>query len=431
MKNQFFSTSLNFHFNLKRESKNTSPCTILVCYSFNHKQFKVNTRLKAFRKLWDAKNNEAIISLNLSNLDNKNNRILNERLEIIKKQLKELKNNISDNPHILESLNENVRNIVQGGDKTKNSAITLIRKAFEILYSQETTTKKQYYYQLNVFFNFLKNEIKNDDIESLNQETLNNFKEFLIKNGQATKTINGNCSLIRHIINFLAMHTDFKKYSIQKVEYISIRNTIKPLENKKVLLLESEIETLINLRLENRNESLIRWIFIMACFSGQRFSDMKAVFRTPLKKELEKEEEIIINTKKERTQAIVTYTPLMKQIRKNCPELQHEWVLLKDFNIIIKNIAQKANLNRIVRFSEARASNIIIEKEKPLHELISSHFARVYFINHEIMNNWDVNKLYLRTGHVNSKMIETTYNRVDGDMKKQLIEEEKKKLKKK
>ena len=75
------------------------------------------------------------------------------------------------------------------------------------------------------------------------------------------------------------------------------------------------------------------------------------------------------------------------------------------YNEAIRRIARKAGLNRtIVKIDSTQK-----EVKKPLHETISSHYARCTFITNMIKNGESPEEVRRMSGHASDEMIRTVY----------------------
>ena len=83
MGKQIFVNEITCHFNL-REPKSPKPTYIYFIVCIDGKQMKFSTGVKIYPNQWNKKKQEAFISFRLSELDNRNNQIVNEKIASIK-----------------------------------------------------------------------------------------------------------------------------------------------------------------------------------------------------------------------------------------------------------------------------------------------------------------------------------------------------------
>lgn len=89
MAGQIFINEVRCNFNL-REPKADKPTNIYLVASINNKQVKLATGVKVYPSQWNAKKQEAYVSVRLTELDNTNNTIANDKLNELKNSFVEL-----------------------------------------------------------------------------------------------------------------------------------------------------------------------------------------------------------------------------------------------------------------------------------------------------------------------------------------------------
>ena len=77
---QIFLNELKANFNLRKASGN-KPTLVYLVVSLNGKQYKLTTGLKVYPSMWDKKHQQAIISRKFSEMDNRNNMIVNAKIK--------------------------------------------------------------------------------------------------------------------------------------------------------------------------------------------------------------------------------------------------------------------------------------------------------------------------------------------------------------
>ena len=82
MKQQFV-REIRGHFNL-RKPKGGKPTDVFFVVCLNGKQYKLSSGMKVYPDQWDSKMQQAIESNQLSRLDNRNNKMVNEKINSIR-----------------------------------------------------------------------------------------------------------------------------------------------------------------------------------------------------------------------------------------------------------------------------------------------------------------------------------------------------------
>ena len=174
-------------------------------------------------------------------------------------------------------------------------------KPFTLEYLQQCLQGKDYKY----FTDFVENEIETDKVsaratlvnkrtifkalrefqknilfEEVNYEFLKNFENHLVCNGLSTNTINKYFRNLRTWVN-TAINKDYmelNKYPFRKFKAPSKETTREYLEPSEIMRLE-------NLEFSNENKHLqkIRDMFLFACYTGLRFSDISAISNDNIK----------------------------------------------------------------------------------------------------------------------------------------------------
>ena len=83
MMQQFFPQELNGRFYLK-EPKSKHPSMLIFIVRIEDKIYKLNLQVKVYPAQWNQSIQKAYISPILSDIDNENNRIANQKIEEVK-----------------------------------------------------------------------------------------------------------------------------------------------------------------------------------------------------------------------------------------------------------------------------------------------------------------------------------------------------------
>ncbi|GEO08659.1 site-specific integrase [Segetibacter aerophilus] len=139
--------------------------------------------------------------------------------------------------------------------------------------------------------------------------------------------------------------------------------------------------------------AVYRDLFVLACLTGLRFSDLSILTPDDLRNDLlykkqEKSEHwVVIPLRKE---AKIIFS---KQFKEKIPKLTNP-----EFNRHIKTIGKLAGINERIRFSYKKG-NKNIEVVKPKYEWITSHTARRSFCTNEFLAGTPVKLVMKISGH--------------------------------
>ena len=98
MVGQIFFNEVRASFNL-REPKAHRPTNIYLVCRIDKRQVKLSTGVKVYPEQWNIKKQEAFISPRLTELDNMNNLIVNDKIGELKSNFLEFKHYICNNPN--------------------------------------------------------------------------------------------------------------------------------------------------------------------------------------------------------------------------------------------------------------------------------------------------------------------------------------------
>lgn len=433
MDSQFFMDA-KLHFNL-RSRKKSKPTIIYAVISIKNKQYKINCGVKVYSKHWVNRYQICLQSPLITQLDNNNNRIANDRLDAVRLAFKEFKLYFCQNPNILNNglIRDTIKSYIANNMKinkhlkTIDTGTYILKCAFEKYYNegQKESTKRVNYVRLERFTEFVKDKNIDNTIQCiLSQKTLDCYRNYLVNLKKEAKYINQLCSLIVRLTNdIFCKKSDYKKYSITRLEYDLIKNKLKHDDTKKVPLTEQEIEYLVNLELDEK-ESEYRDLFVLQCAVGQRISDMPKLFSREIQVV---ENGFVIVTKKEDISATILQFNFVKDMlekyRNGFKYINiEEWdnnVLSTNSNKMLKTIFKKAGLNRSIEWREQKGFDVVNKKDE-LCNIISTHYARHTFITNMYKGGMPVDTLCYLTGHKDDKMIREVYNHLTKEDKAKL-----------
>lgn len=434
-------SQMSLNFNL-REPRGNKFTNVYAVVKFGKTQLKFSLGCKVNCWQWDKKKQCPIVNEKMTDEDIKNNiKVMNVISSFkfgyldyysylcrnsIEATIDELKEKIIDIINcIAENManNENLRNGVVRTPK----ASTLLKRAFEIYYTEispstKESSKKVEKMKLNAFFSYCE-EIGDDKLSMLTAKGINEYKAFLMKKskelgekGDSPKTINNKCkTIVRFINSVLVAHNDFIRYKLSKIEYVNLEEiNAKGEDKKRRPLTREELQQLMDCDILDDTEQEYRDLFILECNGSYRIGDTAKLFDKRLQKrrEIGDYEFIVINTQKEDITSVIWVNKVVKEILCKYEkgfkhvDLTNEKKYINQFNRVIKRIFEKAKLDSIEKYIDAKG----VEHEDKLCDIISSHFARYTFIYNGLFEiGFMPSELIDFTGHANEKMINEVY----------------------
>ena len=99
---QIFFNEVRASFNL-RKPKSDKPTNIYLVCRIDKKQVKLSTGVRVYPDQWNTKKQEAYVSPRLTELDNINNAIVNDKINKLRTDFLEFKRYICDNPNEIDN----------------------------------------------------------------------------------------------------------------------------------------------------------------------------------------------------------------------------------------------------------------------------------------------------------------------------------------
>lgn len=418
---QTFTREIKGHFNL-REPKGKKPTAIFFVVSLNGRQYKFSTGVKVYPKMWNKKNGSAIISNQQTKQDNKNNKVVNERISEILTLFSDFKlylcnqeREMTDIPVKLKSL------IYKDMAKIENKINTekMLENAFNYYYTYikkgtKESTKTVEWRKVTTIFEFIEEKKLEHDISVFTQSGINALRQYLIEKGKTVITTNYVCTaLVRYINNVLCVNTEYLEYKLQPVKYINLEDNRENEEKGNFPLNESELLKLETCDFLEPNEIKYRDIFLLQCEIGWRVSDLQQLINGNYE---EDEKTIKVVTIKKGVEAYAYKTErlinLLEKVKAYRPLSEH-W--RNKYDAALKKIAKKAGLNRTINYVDTKG----VKHEMKVYEKISSHWARHTKVVLEHKKGTPKEIVIKMTGHKDTVMIDKVYTKLTSEEKKQ------------
>ena len=375
---------ISVNFNLRQPKAKTATPLYLVVYYVSEgvtKQAKIPTGKKVHPSLWDSKRQQPImvnkgIDLTTNQLSEQATltayiaqaRILvysekNLNFDEIKEKI-----NLKENNDMSPVTNQFIKS-------TRTAKATKLIEEVLTMWEQQGSLAKNTINTYRVVYKkwckWLTTTNQTDSAKALSQVAFNSFKDWMISNGESAQNINIKCGTIARIIKEL-VNGKGAKYGIKEVTFKKLTTISKKV---KCELMEEEIEALMQVATETERETFSRNVFLLQLATGQRISDIYTILRGDYTTQSDGNgnEFIIVQNKKSTRGGKVkkSYIPMTKEVSDLLQTLkgsellpQSDDALRNLVNLNIKEIARRAGLDRIT------------ENGKPLHEEISSHYAR-------------------------------------------------------
>lgn len=415
---------ISVNFNL-RQPKSTTPTPLyMVVYYVNSEgqtaQAKIPTKRKVLPMLWDSRKQQPILTSVHIDLTDKQ---LSEQAElyqyIAQVRILALSNTFTTFAELKENINltdNDMSPVTQQFIQSKKTpkATKMIEEvllSWEQQGSKSKNTINTYRVDYKKWCEWLVSTNQTDSAKALTQVAFNSFKDWMIAQNESAQNVNIKCSTIARIIKEI-VNGKGAKYGVKEVTFKKLVTL-----NKKVKceLLQEEIEALKQVATETEKETFSRNVFLLQLSTGQRISDIYTILKGEYTTQSDNNgnEFIIIANKKGTRGAKVkkSYIPMTKELIDLLKTLKGSKLLPQNDNAL-KNL-----VNRNIKVLAERARLIrITENGKPLHEEISSHYARHTAATQMARNGMTSEQISIQLGN-SVEMVERVYkHETDSDI---------------
>lgn len=437
MNAQFFINEIGCNFNL-RNPKSEKPTNVYFVARVRSKQIKLSTGVRVYPDQWNVKKQEAYISCRLTELDNENNTIVNEKIGKLKLYFSEYKRYLCDHPEEIEHraiilLKQYIYKDTMK-KKTEKPATFIMKQIVEEKDTEESS-KNQYRTNIDKFKRFLEENSIPDTWENMNLDTFAKYQQYLVKDGKKASTVKNIMkgtffSVLRKASKRPDIPFKWDESNLESFELVKDKSNKELAHNKEVALTEKQIKQLYEHQLTGTEKQIkkkmeIRDLFVLQCLVGQRISDMQKFFNGDNERD-EENGTISIIQQKTGARAIIPLVPMAEEIinKYTGKEIKYYKEKQSALNNTIRSIAQEAGLNELVTYEENG-----IKYTKPLYALLHTHSARHTFSTIMCRKGIPREDIIIATGHENTQMLDKIYAHLTAkDKSKKVTNAFKKKL---
>lgn len=419
-----YAKEMTLNFNLRKPTSKR-PTNVYAVVKACGKQIKIPTTAKINAYLWDRKKQVPMLLDSMSEVERENAKqvlsiILSfqsafsefycyicQKFQIIsQKDVRDYFEKTVLSELIIKKMAKNgVPNV-----KRERKATNALLKALELYQSVSPkpvtdSTIKTYKFNLQNFIDYCA-DIKRDSVQMLTDKGINDFEIYLRGKGKSSNNIRNCLRIVRTLINeVMVKHPDFKLYGVKKVD-VKLPKNVRT-EGKMVELTEDEIIAIETCEGLTPSQMEYRDLFVLECLTGQRASDIPILFN-PTRYTINKNYFSFV-TKKEGVPALVERTPevlaIIERYKDGFKHIDVESeILAKNETIALKEISKKANLNRMITYSDNKGKI----QTKPLSEILSSHFGRHTFVT-RMARTVPLETLKFLTGHKDTQALQKYY----------------------
>ncbi len=387
-------SSMNINYFLDKRQNRKGECLIFLYVRSNAQQVKVSTGLKIKPAYWDIKR-QRVKSTFVGCPE------LNARLQDLYSHTLKCGIRLSEGKLKANELKEEVKHNIQGGEmaspqKEFDTALQDWLEYSEGILSIGTT--KKYKTLVNDLYRFQKFKSRHLSFDTIDLRFYDQYKHYLLT--ERTSKRFGKGLLDETVAKFIETLKTFMRWSLERGyhsnEAFKKFKSTRIKKNENIVLTERELAVLYNFDLSAKPHlERVRDLFCFACFTGQRWSDIKQyssfqiennswVFRS-------------VKTKKLTRVPFIGYCqPALDIIRKYNGALPE--ITLHQLNKQIKEVGRIVGLDGIVSKTRSSGSDLRTQRG-PKYEFMSSHMARRTAVTLLLQRGVPITSVQVLTNH--------------------------------
>lgn len=246
---------------------------------------------------------------------------------------------------------------------------------------------------LNILTNYETDKKKNLRFSDITMDFYNKFVKFLNDKNRAVNTIGGH---VKNIKKFMKIANDrglTENKEFQKKEFAKISE-----DTNTIYLNETELLKIYNKDFsKNKKLDTIRDLFIVGCYTGLRFSDLRQ-----LRKEHFSDDTISITTIKTGEMVVIPLHWTVREIFNKYEYSLPRVISNQKFNDYIKVVGDKSGIDATVILTQTRGG-LRYDKKIKKYKLITVHTARRSFATNMFLNDIPTLSIMKITGHKTEK----------------------------
>ncbi len=386
-----------------RDKNATGETPILLFISWNDTRLKFPIKENINPKNWDFENQTIIEDRKNPELREKNRKLTN-KLATAKDLFTRFENDNKRQPTLLEL--KNILEIELNAAIVIEKDISLLNYINKFIIEANTRTNektgkpiakstigtyKQVYNMINAYSIKKKKKFTFDDI------TLDfyfDFHTYLINENLATNTIGKRIAILKTMLREATERGLNSNYAFQSKRFKVTRE-----KTENIYLTETELMEFDKLDLsENKRLDNVRDLFLIGCYTGLRFSDLKRLTKNNIIGE-----NIEIETQKTREVVAIPLHNIVKIILNKHNGALPRAVSNQKMNKYIKEIGQMIESLNINTSKTITKGNIEVTKNKKKYLQITTHTARRSFASNLFVAGVPSQVIMKATGHKTEK----------------------------
>lgn len=405
--NEKSKSNLRLHFNLKQMCNKEKLTQIMLVITVNKRRIRVYTKLRIEPQYWDKTGYRCRTDLPVSLRERSRLKQINRQLDQLETSVYLLDGQLAKDGKYLSP--ESLRKVVEEKQKTGKAVATPIAYLYrQIEEYQESlnrrgkrgiaSTQRTYFTalkRLENFCNLYAYPLRTFD--DFNNQFFSAFANYLnsisYQKGKEQKqyTQNTVINTLKVIKNLL--HRAYDNEMTDNNYYQKVQTVLSSDTSEQVYLQEKEIGKLANMKLSLPHEKHIRDMFVIACYTALRISDIQNLNDAVI-------HDGIISLFQTKTKELVEI-PILKEIAPLITYYrQHGFpaIHICKANETIKELAKRCGICQTISYKEHRGGTTHI-RTQPKWKMISFHTARRSCITNLYKRGYPANYIMTLSGH--------------------------------
>jgi integrase len=313
-------------------------------------------------------------------------------------------NDLASTDRLREMLDNRIKQHLADQDRKKTLFFFIEQFIDEAEKTKSLATVRQYKNTFRLLQDF-SSKVQKIDFQNIDMSFYANFKGYMDRAGYSDAYFSNQIKYVRLFMNE-ATERGYNAYMLYKS-----RKFICPqITSDKIYLTAKEISRIRTTQLSGSEKlEKIRDMFVIACHTGLRFSDLIRLQPSNFSTE-----EKILRIRTQKTDATV-YIPLSPETMNICKKYNFQLPRLSNstFNTCLKEVGRQAGLVEEVELLISKG-NRKIRRTVPKYQLITSHTARRSFATNAFLANVPNISIMQITGHTTEKAF-MKYIRISGE----------------
>lgn len=406
MKNEIQKTTgLMIRFNLKQVREEAKLTQIMLVTNINGRRIRVYTRLRVEPCYWDKERYRCCLPSQLNLREKLRLKRIDERLEgLVNALYEEDERMVEKGEYLSASMIQRVVRERQKREAMLQNPLTCLRTLVEE-YDRGVnrrgkrgivSTKGAYLTALGRLEEY--NRLRKTPIrsfEDFNKRFFSDFTNYLYEctygKGGKHYTQNTVVNTLKVVKNLL--HRAYDNELTTNNYFLKVQTTLPATASEQIYLQEKEIRRLASVRTESREEEEVRNMFVIACYTALRISDLQQLNKATISQG-------VISLYQKKTKELVEI-PILKEIAPLIEQYHQSGFPSLDrmrANRIIKVLAARCRIDEQMSRKELRGGETCITTV-PKYDLISFHTARRSCVTNLYKRGYPANYVMSLSGH--------------------------------